>query len=201
MVGWGFLFGVILGLPFCALFSRHYSLSAGRGWLAVLAAFGALPLSGLVYGALFAAPIGAWLLWDRSMRRAGPWFVGPALLITLIGAAVMTPWFGAGSIVGITAIVTVCVALVVRRLVPRLTIFDGRCPSCCFDNRRKGLRKCPHCGFDFGQAHTSCTKCGYDLRGISSPVCPECGSMIARWTRPFSEPAPGPGPDRTDLCN
>lgn len=69
-----------------------------------------------------------------------------------------------------------------RSIVDRAEPF---CPACSAKLDPHGPDACPNCGklFDWveiepGPIESVCTKCQYDLTGITSEYCPECGAYV-----------------------
>lgn len=55
---------------------------------------------------------------------------------------------------------------------------DSPCPSCGFDERA-GLSPSTVIGKrPIGKSGMTCAKCGYDMTGLPSPRCPECGTVV-----------------------
>ena len=75
------------------------------------------------------------------------------------------------------AVVLIVVALVIWRV-----YFPRRCPWCRQWQSAQAVKR---------WKRGRCVTCGYDLTGNVSGVCPECGTAIARKTRPTEGRSPG----------
>ena len=106
----------------------------------------------LIVGAVLGlalSPLAIWARADRACRLSFAWVVAPTAALTWLASAVGGVWIG--FLVSVVTYGVTCVVVGFLALPRRRRLrwyIDGRCSSC-----------------------------GYDVRGLEGPKCPECGEI------------------------